>query len=199
MVTSAVQGEGKSVVALNLAVAAARAGDRVVIVDADLRRPRISALLGQPDVQGLAHVLSDQVPLDDAVQGSGVDGLVVLPAGGIPPNPAELLSERNLERVLTRVAAGCDLVIVDSPPVLAVTDAVEMSLVVEAVVLVVDAGRTGRRELREAARRLDLVGANVAGVVINRSARSDAVYYGYGAEDEPARGKPRGRRRRGAR
>jgi polysaccharide biosynthesis transport protein len=178
LVTSAVPGEGKTTTAGNLAVALSRTGARVLLVGADLRRPRIHACFGIDSKPGLSDVLIGEVDLVDAVVDVGVPNLRVVPGGNIPPNPAELLGSPTMIAVMEQLEQIADVVVYDGPPVLAVADALEMASVVGAVLLVVDSGSTGRHALTQAIQRLAGVGAKVPGLVLNNLDPQDG-YYGY--------------------
>jgi receptor protein-tyrosine kinase len=179
VVTSPASGEGKSLTAANLAVAFAESGARVVIVDADLRRPRLHSMFGVSGDVGVTSVLSGEVALRDAMQVWGPN-LAVLPAGPLPPNPAELVGSEAMARMLTALDddLAIDLLIVDAPAVLPVTDDVALSTQVSAVVMVVRAGKTRRDAAAEAIRRLDVVApGQVIGCVLNALPRTGSVHY----------------------
>jgi polysaccharide biosynthesis transport protein len=187
MLTSAHAGDGKSSTAANLAVAAARVGMRTLLIDTDLRRPTLHKRFGLGHTTGLTDVLLTGEDLRDHVVTVGVDNLRLLPAGTLPPNPHELLASpamRALEREVTRRA---DLVIYDSPAVLAVPDALELGRHVDVAILVGRAGTTGRRQLAAAIERMEQVGTEVAGTVLNDIDGSDGYYYSYYyAEENPS-------------
>jgi len=183
LVTSSIQGEGKTVTAANLAVAFAQAGHRVLFVDADLRKPGIHVIFNLPNAHGLTTLLrSDEVSLDAIAQVTEQANLRVLTTGPLPPNPAELLGSQRMRVVLDRLKAGGDLVIFDSPPLQVVTDSAILSSVVDGTLLVVDAGHSRRGVVRESREALDRAGASVLGAVVNRvRVRADAdVPYYYG-------------------
>jgi capsular exopolysaccharide synthesis family protein len=183
VVTSAVPGEGKSTTACNLAIVFAEAGKRVVLVDADLRRPRLAEYLGLEGAVGLTNVLAGQVDMDDAVQEWGDNGVFVLPSGSIPPNPSELLGSRTMASLLATLRESFDMVIVDTPPLLPVTDGALAATLVDGTVLVSRCGKTSAAQAREAAEALAAVDAKVLGCVLNmapRKARDAYAYYGYG-------------------
>jgi capsular exopolysaccharide synthesis family protein len=192
LVTSPSARDGKSTTAANLAVALARSGERVIAVDADLRRPRLAALLEVDGTVGLMSVLTGDATLDAALH-TNLDGVVVLPAGPLPSNPAEVVGSQAMADLLAELEGRADIVVVDAPPVLPVTDAVALSTQVDAVVLVVRAGRTRRERAEDAARRLQVVGATVLGCVLNGAARGDAASYG----EDYRYAAPKGRRARG--
>lgn len=178
-VTSPSASEGKSTTISNLGVALARAGLRVVIVDCDLRRPRVHEFFDCTNSIGFTSVLLGEVPLAAALQGvEGEERLKLLASGLVPPNPSELLSGRRTVEVLTAVQADADIVLVDCPPVLPVTDAAVLSSRVDATLLVATAGTTTRKELARAYEVLNQVSAPVIGVVLNGVTAEGA--YGYG-------------------
>ncbi|MCK6210902.1 polysaccharide biosynthesis tyrosine autokinase [Georgenia sp. EYE_87] len=169
VVTSATAGEGKTTTAVNLAVALADTGSSVLLVDADMRRPAVARTLGLEGRAGLSTVLIGQANLEDLAQRWGDRPLDVLPAGQVPPNPSELLSSLPMADLLAEAAGRYDVVIVDSPPVLAVTDPTVLSTLAGGTLMVVATGRRRKTELREALDRLDHVGARVLGLVLNRA------------------------------
>src|SRR5664280_93896 len=179
LVTSPAASEGKTATVANLGVVLANAGERVAIVSCDLRRPRVGHFLGLNEQMGLTAVLLGQRPLDEVLQAvPGVDGLSVLATGERPSDPTGVLSSDRLARMLDDLRQRFDVVLVDSPPVLPVTDAVILSQVVDATLLVVAAGQTRGKDLRRAIEALSLVQATVVGVVLNEVTMSTG--YGYG-------------------
>jgi capsular exopolysaccharide synthesis family protein len=195
-VTSPGTTEGKSITVANLAVAMAQTGIKVAVVDADLRRPRQHHIFSLKQDQGLTESL-----LAGRVDGNlrlseSVDGLRVLPSGELPPNPAELLGSRRMEDLLSELAGQVDLVIIDSPPLLPVTDAAVLAQRVDGVLLVLQAGRTRRAEAQHAIERLRQVNANVIGAVLNSvPMRKGGHYYYYHRYYDD--GRERRRRNRG--
>ena len=182
VVTSSLPGEGKSTTTINLAIALADAGSRVALVDADLRRPSVSKYLGIEGKVGLTTVLIGRATLDDVVQPWGNGKLHVLPSGQIPPNPSELLGSKAMAQVLTQLAAKYDVVLIDTPPLLPVTDAAILARLTSGALVVVSADKLHRNQLRESLGSLETVGARILGIVLNRVARkpSDAyTYYDY--------------------
>ena len=167
-ITSALEDEGASVIAANLAVAFAGAGLRVVVVDGDLRKPALHTYFGVDGMRGFTSVLVGQSDIGDALQPIAMQGwLRVLTAGPRPTNPAELLASGHLSRLLVSLEERCDLVIIDSPPVLPYTDAAVIASFVDATVLVASPGSSKLTPVRRAVRRLRLVDAHLAGVVIS--------------------------------
>ena len=177
VVTSAAPREGKTTTAANLAVALAAEGMRVLLVDCDLRRPRLHRIFRTSRTPGLAQVLtSPDSPPVVPVRETAVNGLLLLPSGGTPSNPAALLTGHRVERFLRDMSEAFDLVILDTPPVLAVADAAIVGALADSVLLVVRAGKTERREVEDALDQLASVGANVVGTVLNDPAGELPAY-----------------------
>jgi succinoglycan biosynthesis transport protein ExoP len=190
LVTSSIPGEGKTVTAANLAVVFAQAGRRVLLVDADLRKPGVHVIFDLPNAHGLTTLLrSDGISVDAIVQMTEQANLRILTTGPLPPNPAELLGSQRMRTVLDRLKIDEDLVIFDSPPLQAVTDSAILSSFVDGTVFVIDAQHGRRRAVRAAREALAKAGANVLGAVLNRipaRANSDYASY-YGGPYEPGR------------
>ncbi|HVF04187.1 MAG TPA: polysaccharide biosynthesis tyrosine autokinase [Frankiaceae bacterium] len=165
LVTSAIAGEGKTTTAVNLAAALAQSGERVLLVDGDLRRARLAEMLNLEPAVGLTSVITNRVPVEDAIQ--AWHGVGVLTSGVLPPNPSEILGSEAMAGLVDRLRVLCDVVVFDAPPVLPVTDAVVLSTQCDGVVLVARHGKTQKAQAAEARRRLDAVGANVVGCVLN--------------------------------
>lgn len=185
MVTSAVEGEGKSTTAAGLAVVLAQQGRQVVVVDADLRRPHLTDLFGLPGEVGLTNVLLGQVSLDVALQ-AGADGQVaVLGRGTEPPNPADLLTSPALAALLRRLAERFDLVVLDTPPLLAVADAAILAPQCDGVIMVVRAERTTSRAIAQASQRLRDASARHIGCVLTMGRSKVEGYRTYGQANSP--------------
>ncbi len=182
VITSAVAGEGKSTTACNLAITLAQAGIRVALVESDLRRPKIAEYLGVEGSVGLTSVLIGRASLDDALQTWGRCGLAVLASGPIPPNPSELLGSGHMVALLRQLQQRFDVVIIDAPPLLPVTDAAVLSRICDGAVLVVRYGKTRREQLERTAQALHTVDARILGTVMNMAPTKgpDAYAYGYG-------------------
>lgn len=181
LVTSAGPTEGKTTTATNLAIAMAQAGKRVVLADTDLRRPAMHNFFGLPNNQGLTSLLLDEsLELDEILADSGVAGLRVLTSGPLPPNPAELLGSPQMKRLIKRIREQAEVVILDSPPILAVADASIMGSQCDGALLVVDAGKTRSDVAKRGKETLDKIGVKLLGVVLNRiSHRRGGGYYYY--------------------
>jgi non-specific protein-tyrosine kinase len=181
LVTSSIPGEGKTTTASNLAVVFAQAGRRVLLVDADLRKPGIHLLFDLPNARGLTTLLrSDQGNLESIVQATEQENLRILTTGPLPPNPAELLGSQRMRTILDRLKGDGDLVIFDSPPLQAVTDSAILSSFVDGTLLVIDAGHSRRGTVHQGRDALAKAGATVLGAVLNRiPARARSNYAGY--------------------
>ena len=187
LVTSSLPGEGKSTTAANLAIAMAQAGQSVCLIDADLRRPMINEYLGLDRSAGLTTTLVGAADVDDLLQPWGEDNLYVLTSGQIPPNPSELLGSPEMQQLLQKLEFTFDSVILDAPPLLPVTDAAVLSQHVGGVVVVVGSQKLRLQDLQKSMGALEMVGANVLGVVLNRLPVKgpDAYSYSYYSHDAP--------------
>jgi len=185
LVTSSVPGEGKTTTATNLAVAMAQAGQKTILLDADFRRPGVHKVFNLSNTAGLSTLLRrDQTPVLQTVQETEQDDLLVITTGPLPSNPAELLRSKRMAAVLQELTVMADFVVIDSPPVQAVTDAVILSSITDGTLLVIDAGRTHRGTAAAAREALAKTGARVLGVVLNRMDSKSAYSYDYyGAYD----------------
>jgi succinoglycan biosynthesis transport protein ExoP len=180
MITSALPQEGKTTTSINCAVVLAQKGIRVLLIDADLRRPSIHKTLGMGPRSGLSNVLTGSATLQQAITRSAVlPNLSVLPAGTPPPNPAELLASTNMRDVLEELRGQYDHIVVDTPPALSVTDAVVLSPRADAIVLVIRSGQTTKQALRRSRDILMQVNAKVSGVLLNAVDLSSPDYYYY--------------------
>jgi capsular exopolysaccharide synthesis family protein len=180
MVTSALPQEGKTTTSINCAVVLAQKGIRVLLIDADLRRPSIHKTLGMGPRSGLSNVLTGSATLQQTITRSAIlPNLSILPAGTPPPNPAELLASPNMRNALEELRGQYDHIVVDTPPTLSVTDAVVLSPAADAIVLVIRSGQTTKQALRRSRDILMQVNAKVSGVLLNAVDLSSPDYYYY--------------------
>ena len=200
VVTSAVAGEGKSTTAANLAVVMAQSGRRVLLIDSDLRRPALQRYFVRRESRGLIRLLKDGVKLEEAVQPSEVENLDLLLCHGIPSNPSELLGSERMQSLINEMKSRYDTIIIDSPVVVSVPDAVILAARADAVVMVHCPKATDRDMVRFAREKLDEVKANILGLVMNRVdvkkggyMYSNYMYYGYGAEPSEAPRRQKGK------
>ncbi len=207
VITSSVPGEGKSTTACNLAIALAQAGSKVLLMEADLRRPKITEYLGVEGSVGLTDVLIGQVPITKAITPWQRGLIDFLPSGAIPPNPSELLGSKQMADLLAQLEERYDVVILDAPPLLPVTDAAILATAADGALLVTRHGRTRREQVDEAADALRQVSVPILGVILNfapsrkRGGYGYSKYggydrgYGYGYGDESAGSETEGTRR----
>jgi capsular exopolysaccharide synthesis family protein len=192
LITSGQPGEGKTTTVVNTAISLAQMGASVLIIDCDLRRPTTHKVLGVNHPQGLSTYLSREVPLAELIQKLPIANLSLLPCGPVPPNPAELIISEKMKDMLRDLATQYDHILIDSPPLINVTDPVILSTMVDGVILVVHGGKSTRDVVRRARQELSTVGAKIFGVVLNnvdlrRDGYDNYYYYryysGYGQEN----------------
>ena len=185
MFTSSGPAEGKSTTIANVAVALAQSGRSIILVDCDLRKPVQHRIFGKRN-KGVTNILVDDSPAETFLQDTEIDNLRILPSGPIPPNPSELLSSAKMAELLDELKGMADLVLIDAPPTIAVTDAAVMAVKVDGIVLVIDSTSV-RPEMAQKAKDL-LVKANghILGVILNRVEIEEehAYYYYYGSESK---------------
>lgn len=204
VVTSSGPSEGKTTTASNLAVVFANAGSRVVLVDADLRKPNIALNFKVPNVNGLSNYLTEgnsatgsflsendvenvyltqgNTQIGSRLIETDIENLYLMPSGPTPPNPSELLSSKRMQELVDTLSESFDLVIFDMPPVVTVTDAQIMSSYVDGTILVVRERKTNKQAILEAKKLLDMVKAKIIGVVYNGKKQGEDSYYYYGTE-----------------
>lgn len=179
VVTSPAPEEGKSTTIANLAVTVAQGGRRVILVDCDLRRPSLHEIFDVGNDTGLTTMVLDE-SADLLLKESGVENLLLLPSGPKPPNPADLLGSRQIDHVFEQLKEQADMILIDAPPVLGVTDAAVLSAHADGVLLVVNAGKTRREHAERAKEVLENARARIVGVTLTNAPRDDALknYYG---------------------
>jgi capsular exopolysaccharide synthesis family protein len=193
VVTSPAASDGKSTVAVNLAIALARAGERVAIVDADLRKPSLHRLFRLPQRVGTTTVLLDQADVQDAIQDLGPNMPSVLTSGQLPPNPSELLGSRRMEELLAQLRATYDVVLIDCAPLLPVTDPMVVSRLADGILLIARAGTTSRDQAQAATAACVKAGAKILGTVLNGTSvieGDQSAYYAYYGERERRKAGP---------
>ena len=191
--TSGQPGEGKTTNAANKAVSLAQLGASVLVIDCDMRRPALHRVFGLDYTMGLSTYLSRDVDIEKLIQKVPIQNVSILPSGAIPPNPAELISSERMKEMIGILSKRYDHILIDSPPLINVTDPVILSTLVDGVILVVHGGKTTRDVVRRARHELAAVGAKVFGVVLNNvDLRKDGYsdyyynryYSGYGHEEK---------------
>ena len=177
--TSCTPNEGKSTTIANLAVVLTQAGKSVLLIDCDMRNPTVHKNFNLSNKIGLSSCISMGTAVADAVQATGIEGLDALTAGVIPPNPSELLGSEQMKNLLQRAKEQYDYVLIDTPPVMPVTDALIVSRFVDGMILVIASAEVKVEMAREVKNQLVNAGANIIGVVLNK-VRSEHHGYGYG-------------------
>jgi capsular exopolysaccharide synthesis family protein len=177
--TSGTRAEGKTATTVNTAVIFAQMGVKVLVIDADLRRPRCHKVLGITNGPGLTELLTGQYDPHHLIKPTAMDNFFFLRSGAVPPNPAELVGSRKMQETLARLQESYDYILIDSPPVMPVSDAVLLSTMVDGVVMVVDSQETPKYVVKEACVRLGYAQAKILGMVLNRLDihRGDYAYY----------------------
>jgi capsular exopolysaccharide synthesis family protein len=179
--TSAMSQEGKSSTVINMAVSFAQLNERVLVIDADMRKPRIHKVFDVDNSTGLSGYLAGKAFIRNAIQKSSIDNVWILPAGLIPPNPAELLNSKKMKELIDVVRKGYDIILIDSPPVLAVVDSVIVSTLADGTVFIVKAGKTTYKLLNSAIEELNKANAKILGLVFNeiKAVRGEYYYMDY--------------------
>ncbi|MGX7173683.1 CpsD/CapB family tyrosine-protein kinase [Enterococcus ratti] len=181
VVTSSEPEEGKSTTVANLAVVFAKSGQKVLVIDADMRKPALYKTFQLDNGYGLSNILSSNEAISEGIQKTPIDHLSVLPSGPTPSNPSELLSSQRMDQLLVEVRQFYDIVMIDVPPVVAVTDAQIVASKVDGTLLVVRESASRKESLLKAKKLLEIAQANMLGIVYNGAKQSkDASYYYYG-------------------
>jgi protein-tyrosine kinase len=189
LITSAEPEAGKTTVTANLGIVCAQAGLQVLLIDTDLRRPALHQLFDLQNHNGLTDLLVGNIQsIEECIAGTEIDNLHLITSGPIPPNPSELLGSKRMEEVLAQARQKADLVILDTPPSLVVTDAAVLASRVDGVILLIEAKRTSHEAARRAFETHQRVGSMVLGAVLTKAktGRRDSSYYYYAEDERPA-------------
>lgn len=178
-ITSATAGEGKSITLLNLAISIAESGQKVLLIDADMRRPAIARLLVEKPAPGLSNILAGLTMAEEAVRKDIYPNLDIIFSGDVPPNPSEILSTTEMAVLIEKMSNVYDYVLVDTPPVGVVSDACLVANLLDGVLLLVRQGRTKKEQVKRAVKNLQLTGARILGYVLNGTIEEQKDSYGY--------------------
>lgn len=178
-ITSSVQSEGKSTVSANYAVTVAQGGKKVLLMDCDLRKPQVHKLFNVNNKTGLSNILVGDASTEHNIQKTKVENLFILTSGPIPPNPSEMLDSRRMKELMESVADYFDMVVVDSPPILPVTDGLILSKIADGTLLVVSLGSTQKEALKKTVEALENIDANIIGTVVNKASTRSRYYAQY--------------------
>jgi polysaccharide biosynthesis transport protein len=179
LVTSAAPSEGKTITAANIAITMAQAGNRLLLIDCDMRRPKLHRLFNVPRDRGLSNILVGTCGVDEAIIHSTIPGIDIIVSGPVPPNPSEMLGSQNMTDFLETVRGRYDRIVLDSPPITAVTDAVILSRLVDGVLLVIRAGETHREIVKNGIGLLQAANARILGAILNGVTMGRDSYYYY--------------------
>lgn len=178
-VTSCLPGEGKSTIISNLAVTMAKAGKSVVIVDCDLKKPSLHKKFLLSNSQGLTNILVEDRLIEEVICNTSVQDVYVIPSGPIPPNSSELLGSKNIKDVLRQLSENFDMVLIDTPPVLYISDALVMSSLAQGTIIISAYGKSDKNQLLNVKENIEKAGGKILGVVINQIPRQYDKSYGY--------------------
>lgn len=186
VVTSAAPEAGKSTVAANVAVAYAQADKKVLLLDGDLRKPTVQHIFAAKNVFGLSNLITNQITIENAVQNTQIENLSIMTSGPIPPNPSELLASNRFKELFLKFESQFDIIIVDTPPVLAVTDAVIMSTLSDGAIIVTNVETNNKHHLIKAKELLSNSEVNLLGIVLNnvdQTYKDNYYYYEYNSNN----------------
>ena len=178
-VTSSVQGEGKSTITANYAVTVAQSGKKVLIVDCDLRRPQIHKIFNVSNTNGLSNVLVGDNQMDKNIKDTKVPNLFILTSVPIPPNPPEMLDSKRMKELILSLKDHFDMILLDSPPIMPVTDGLILSQIVDGTIVIVSLGSTEKDAFKKTMLSLENIGANILGTVINKASSKAGYYVNY--------------------
>lgn len=184
VVTSCAPGEGKSTTVCNLAISIAKSGKKVVVVDCDLRKPNIHKIFLKSNYKGLTNVLIKDSIVNEVIIDTCIPNLYVIPSGPMPPNSSELLSSKRIKDILIELAEQFDVVLIDTPPVLYISDAQIMSALAQGTIIVTSYGETEKNQLLNAKENIEKTGGKILGVVINKIPDKYNGSYGYYYNEE---------------
>src|SRR5690625_1720378 len=182
LVTSSSPSEGKSITIANLAVAYAQQNKRVLLIDADMRKPTVHYTFRLENIRGLSNLLIDEATLEEAINRTNINNLHIITCGPIPPNPSELLGSNRMKNVIKKAQEQYDIILIDTPPVLAVTDAQVLSNIVDGAIFVIRSGQTEFESAIKAKESIEQAKGKLLGVVLNDQKKNaaDNYYYYYG-------------------
>ena len=178
-ITSSAAGEGKSIMILNLAISFSQSGKKVLLIDADLRRPALARLLTEKATPGLSNILADLATEDESIRRDVYPNLDVILSGNVPPNPSELLSSERMQPLIDQMSEQYDYILVDTPPVTVVSDACIVASLLDGVLLLVRQGRSRKDAVKQAVNQLAMTDAKLLGYVLNGVEFNETKYYGY--------------------
>ncbi len=181
LITSAGPSEGKTICIANVAVTMAQAGSKVIILDCDMRRPRVHHIFGLPRENGMSSLMIGKNELKDVIIPTGIENLDIIPSGPVPPNPAEIIGSQKMTALIEELKTRYDRILIDSPPITAVTDSMLLASMSDGVVLIIKAGVTARQVVKNGLEQLKSVNANLMGAVLNaiKAGRDSYYYYQY--------------------
>jgi capsular exopolysaccharide synthesis family protein len=179
VVTSTKPSEGKSTVISNLAITMAQAGKKVLLIDCDLRKPTIHKKFGISNKDGLTNILAKERNINEVIKASNINNFYILTSGPIPPNPAELLGSKRFKMLIKELKETFDIVLLDAPPVLAVTDAQILSTICNGVIFVAEYGQAEKNAIVMGKELIEKVGGKILGVVLNKVPTKSSNYYYY--------------------
>lgn len=200
VVTSSGPGEGKSTTVINTAITFAQAGSKVLVIDGDLRKPKIHKLMGLENKNGLTNILASKGDFKESIKQVGINGIEIITCGAIPPNPSELLSSKQMKMLIQQLREEYDLIMIDAPPVGNVTDAAILSTICDGTILVTASGQVDVASVKRAKELLQKVNANIVGVVLNKLDKNSKgnyyyyYYYYYGEQENSDSKKSRKRK-----
>ena len=181
LVTSALPGEGKTTTSVNIAITIAQTGMRTLVIDCDLRKPRVHSKLGFANGVGLTNVLSGMSAIDKAIQKTKTEHLFAISAGTLPPNPAELLGSDEMKNVMAELEKQFDFIVIDTSPINIVSDALVLSKLVDGVAIIVKQNKSSHPSVKDAVAKLKFAEANIIGFIINGMVVSSGKYYTSGS------------------